>query len=78
MSVFHKWACGDVVVGFVGHSAWNYEGDGVWYVVRGPCWSPPLSLSLVSPVPVRGDVSRVFRNIDRVTLLPRQVDGSIP
>ena len=45
--------CTDVVVGVVDHFARvgvpvyllrNYEGGGVWYVVGGPCWSPPLCL----------------------------------
>ena len=73
MSVFQKWACVDVVVSVVGHSAWNYEGGGVWYVDGGPCRSPPLSISLVSLVPVRGDVSGVLRN----TVEPRNyLDGS--
>ena len=63
VSVFQKWAYVDVVIGVVGHSARNYEDGGVWYVVGGPCRSPPDSLSPVSLVPVRGDVSGVLRNM---------------
>ena len=77
VSVFQKWACVDVDVGVVGHSARNYEGGGVWYVVGRPYLSPPFSLSLVSIIPVRGDVSGVLRNIGRATELPRRVNGSL-
>ena len=58
-----------------GRSARNYEGGGVWYVVGGPCQSPPLSLSLASPVPVRRDVSGVLQNIGRAR---NYLDGSLP
>ena len=46
VSVFQKWMCADVVVGVMGHSARNYEGDGVWYVVGGPCRSTPFPFPL--------------------------------
>ena len=30
----------------MGHSAWNYGGSEVWYVVGGPCQSPPFPFPL--------------------------------
>ena len=67
MSAVQKWTCVNVVVDVLGHSARNYEGGGVWYVVGGPCRSRPLFLSLVCSIPVRGDVSGVLQNIDQAT-----------
>ena len=78
LGVFQKWACVNVVVDVVGHSARNYGGGGVQYVVGGPCWSPPISVSLVSLVPVHEDVFGMLRNIGRATLLPRRVNESLP
>ena len=42
VSAFKRLTCVGVAVGVVDYFAENYEGGGVWYVVGGPCWSPPL------------------------------------